>query len=1096
MISRFSDGDVFRFAKRIPGLAAVAAVALIFAGLTQAQLKPSEIDSTAVRPSMTAYAEIPAGAQSVVSATLGRADEAYRAKSSGQGYATENPANHLSAQYTADGVKIRLQNANLDLEFQGWGYGKPGVKEGQAAVAPLVDANRVEYRRGALTEWYVNGPLGIEQGFTISQAPVASADSQPDALQIALHFRGNLSASIEPGRHALTLRDRRGVETLRYGPLLVYDASGRELESWMEAQDGSVRLRVNTAGARYPIIVDPWVQGAQLTISSEVAGAQPYSVAVSGNTVVVGAPQTTINGNAAQGAAFVFVEPTPGGWTNTSTYAAELYNNSGLPGDNLSWSVGISGNTVVVGAPYATVEGNASEGAAYVFVEPTGGWALEPTPPTYSAELTEATGSAGDSFGWSVGISGSTVAGSSESTVVVGDPFTNTNQGAAYVFVAPLVNNVPTWSSETETAELTAPTGVLENKIGWSVGINESGNTVVVGAPFFPTTGSNEYQGAAYVFVAATPSDWSNTSTYNAKLTASDGATDAFFGLSVGISENTVVAGAPQATIGPNSFQGAAYVFVAATPSDWSTTSTYNAKLTASKGATGDFLGWSVGISGNTVVAAAPDAAVGSTATEGAAYVFVEPTVGGVPTWSSETETQELTEATGNAGDSFGFKVGISGNTIVASAPDVTVSNMNQGAAYVFTQPPPSFTLSASPTSLTVAQGANNTSTITVTPAPGFTGSVTLAVTSTLPSGVSATLNPTSITSPTTTSTLTLAASASATLGGPTAVNITGTSPGLATQTATVNLTVTPAPSFTLSASPASLSVDQGANNTSTITVTPAPGFTGSVTLAASNVPGVTATFSPTSITSPTTTSTLTLAANMSATPGTATVIITGTSPGLALQTTPVSLTVTASYSTSVGTATPASVSPGGSSTATVTLAAGTGYTGNVTLSCTISPVVSGATAPGCGFGNTSPVTVTAAGGSATMTFTTVGPSAALFQRPLPEIKGSMAIARLNPRARPSGTKLQFYALWLPIPGLALIGLGLGSRGSRRKKLLGLLLLGMILASLLILPACGNSSSSHSSGTPAGAYTITITGKDANGVVQIGAAPTVVVTVN
>jgi len=93
--------------------------------------------------------------------------------------------------------------------------------------------------------------------------------------------------------------------------------------------------------------------------------------------------------------------------------------------------------------------------------------------------------------------------------------------------------------------------------------------------------------------------------------------------------------------------------------------------------------------------------------------------------------------------------------------------------------------------------------------------------------------------------------------------------------------------------------------------------------------------------------------------------------------------------------------------------------------------------------------------------------------------------------------KFPFYALWLPIPGLALIGLGLGSRGSRRKKLWGLLVLGMILASLLIIPACGSSSrNTGSSGTPAGAYTITITGKDANGVVQIGAAPTVVVTVN
>ena len=80
MISRRSHGVVSRFANRIPGLAAVAALAWSFTGLTRAQLKPAQVDSTAERPAATAPAEIPAGAQSVVSATLGKADEAYRAK--------------------------------------------------------------------------------------------------------------------------------------------------------------------------------------------------------------------------------------------------------------------------------------------------------------------------------------------------------------------------------------------------------------------------------------------------------------------------------------------------------------------------------------------------------------------------------------------------------------------------------------------------------------------------------------------------------------------------------------------------------------------------------------------------------------------------------------------------------------------------------------------------------------------------------------------------------------------------------------------------------------------------------------------------------
>jgi subtilase family serine protease len=203
----------------------------------------------------------------------------------------------------------------------------------------------------------------------------------------------------------------------------------------------------------------------------------------------------------------------------------------------------------------------------------------------------------------------------------------------------------------------------------------------------------------------------------------------------------------------------------------------------------------------------------------------------------------------------------------------------------------PSFTLSDSPSSLSITQGSSGTSTITVTDAGGFTGSVTLAA-SGLPSGVTAAFG----TNPTTgTSVLTLTASSTATTGTST-VTITGTS-GSLTATTTVALTVsaTATASFTLSDSPSSLSVTQGSSGTSTITVTGKNGFTGSVTLAASGLPsGVTAAFG----TNPTTgTSALTLTASATATTGTSTVTITGTSGSLTATTT-LALTVTASSTT------------------------------------------------------------------------------------------------------------------------------------------------------------------------------------------------------
>ena len=385
--------------------------------------------------------------------------------------------------------------------------------------------------------------------------------------------------------------------------------------------------------------------------------------------------------------------------------------------------------------------------------------------------------------------------------------------------------------------------------------------------------------------------------------------------------------------------------------------------------------------------------------------------------------------------------------------------------------PPPNFTLSATPATLSVAQGSNIPSTITVNPMNGFTGSVSLAA-SGLPTGVTASFN----TNPaTTTSTLTLTASSSAT-PGPATVTITGTSGTLAPETTTINLTVT-VPGFTLSANPATLSVAESGSNTSTITVNPMGGFTGSVSLAPSGLPsGVTAAFTSTSAT----TSTLTLSATSSATTGPATVTITGTSGSLTATAT-ISLTVTppASYSLSAGAPTPPAINPGGSSTAVLTVTPANGYTGSITLTCTVTSTVTFTSAQATCLFSMNPVVVAAANPvMPTLTFTTQGPSGAMIRHPS-----------------------IFYALWLPVPGLVLIGLGLGSTGSRRKKFLGFVLLWIVLAGLVVLPACstgnGGGGGGGNPGTPAGTYTLTIAGKDANGLTQSNTAPTTVsITVN
>ena len=195
----------------------------------------------------------------------------------------------------------------------------------------------------------------------------------------------------------------------------------------------------------------------------------------------------------------------------------------------------------------------------------------------------------------------------------------------------------------------------------------------------------------------------------------------------------------------------------------------------------------------------------------------------------------------------------------------------------------PTFTLSASPASVSVVQGNSGTSTITTTVAGGFDSAVALSA-SGQPTGVTVSFNPTSIAAPGSgTSTLTLAV-ASTTVAGTYTITVTGTGGGI-THTATVSLTVT-APTkggFTISVSPTSGYLRQGTSGYAVITTTVSGGFDSAVALSASGQPtGVTISFSPASIAAPGSgTSDMTLTVSRTAATGTYPITITGTGGGI-----------------------------------------------------------------------------------------------------------------------------------------------------------------------------------------------------------------------
>ena len=276
----------------------------------------------------------------------------------------------------------------------------------------------------------------------------------------------------------------------------------------------------------------------------------------------------------------------------------------------------------------------------------------------------------------------------------------------------------------------------------------------------------------------------------------------------------------------------------------------------------------------------------------------------------------------------------------------------------------PNFTLGVSPSSKSIAVGANSTFTATVGAVSGFSGVVGFTV-SGLPSGVTAGLSPATVTgSGSSTLTLTVAAG---TVAGTYPLTITGTS-GTLIHTAGASLTVTAAPNFTLAMSPSSKSIVVGANGTFTATVAAVSGFSGVVGFTVSGLPsGVTAGFNPATVTG-SGSSTLTLTVAAGTVVGTYPLTITGTS-GILVHTAGASLTVTpAADFTLSGTPPSQTVVAGGNAGYTVTVGALSGFSG--TVSFTTSGLPGGASA---GF---SPATVTGSGTS-TLTVTTTAAVAA-----------------------------------------------------------------------------------------------------------------------
>lgn len=361
------------------------------------------------------------------------------------------------------------------------------------------------------------------------------------------------------------------------------------------------------------------------------------SVAMDGDTAVIGAEFAEIGSYGDAGSAYVFTRVN-GVWSESQQLIAS--DTSSI--DFFGSSVALDGDTIVVGARNAD-----GGGAAYVFIRSNDGWSEQ-------AKLVASDRVPGASFGSAVAIEGNTALVGARGYYKNGDGL----QGAAYTFT----RSGSSWSQQ---AKLTAIGGSEPEiaKFGFAVALQ--GDTALIGAPFTRITERNA-EGAVHVFNRSGDS-WNHVQ----KLSAGPGEGTVLFGYSVSISGETAVVGQSQGTVGTNTAQGSAYVYDRV-GGVWSE----RQRLTANDGESRDIFGSSVSILDDTILIGAGFADAYARLS-GVAYVFTR----SGDTWSQQ---EKLWAKPASQDDRFGYAVVLDGTTGLIGAYTSGTSYIDPGKAYFY----------------------------------------------------------------------------------------------------------------------------------------------------------------------------------------------------------------------------------------------------------------------------------------------------------------------------------------------------------------------------------------------------------------------------
>lgn len=397
---------------------------------------------------------------------------------------------------------------------------------------------------------------------------------------------------------------------------------------------------------------------AKLTAPDAAAHDQfGYSVSTSGETTVIGSVRDDDAG-INSGSAYVY-RKSGGAWE----MMAKLTASDGADGDLFGHAVSISGSTIIIGAPEDDDHGSNS-GSAYVFSEVDGGW-------QEVAKLTAYDAASGDLFGHSVAVDGQAVV-----IGAIGDDDAGSNSGSAYVFRE--INGQ--WQP---VAKVRGTGAQSAERFGYAVSL--SGDTAAITT--LAVANGTLRTSAAFIF-REVDGMWQQV----ARLTSGPSAVYDFFGISVSLDGRTVAVGAyGNDDVGLNA--GAAYVYREYAGDWW-----HVATLTAPDAQPGYGFGWSVHLDGDDLLIGAPGANSEGDWFTGAAYLFRQSRGAWIP-------SAKFTASDSREGDSIGYAVAISGDTVFVGANGTDDAGSNSGSSYLFRIPSPDCNANGVPDECDVAYG-------------------------------------------------------------------------------------------------------------------------------------------------------------------------------------------------------------------------------------------------------------------------------------------------------------------------------------------------------------------------------------------------------